>query len=434
MSPRISYESALAYDKMPRSEIDRLEVQLLRNLLSHARDTVPFYAAAFDRARFHPLDFERMDQLHVLPLLDKGIILRSPEQFRSTAFGDSAIRVVQTGGSTGEPFRVLTEREDPAIQCAFNWAQWHRLGIRPGDPTVALSGMAHKDSPNATFVEHRAKDVMLRVHRPSMDASPPWQEIIKQIREFRPVMIRGFPSIVVELAQAMTELGEKALPSVLGVSLSSEDILPGQRQIIERAFGVHCFGFYGQSEHCVLAMECGRPDVYHIYPGYAHIEIVDEDGTPITTPGQRGEVIGTSLLNYAMPLIRYRTGDLAEWGAGECSCGRHHRMLTRLAGRKRCRVAFPDGRTVHFGSDIYDELWYAPEKFRQIQFEQTRLDELNIRVVPFLETNQLRLRAYIESCLRIKLGDQLKYRIEFVPAVERTSSGKYLLFLQKYLH
>jgi phenylacetate-CoA ligase len=434
MSERISYESVLAYDRMASTEIESLELHMLRDLLCHARDTVPFYAETFANTGFDPAQFGQAEQLQALPLLDKAIILQSPSRFRSTAFDDSALRVVQTGGSTGEPFRILTVRDDPRIQGAFNWALWHRLGIRPGDPTVALSGMAHKSSPVHTFVEHRVKDAMLRVHRPSLDAMPPWQDLIASIRSFQPVMIRGFPSIVAEMALAMIDLGEPVIPSVRGVSLSSEDILPCQREVIERAFGVRCFGFYGQSEHCVLAMECESPDAYHIYPGYAHIEIVDDEGRPITTPGRRGEVVGTSLLNYAMPLIRYRTGDLAEWDSGECPCGRQHKRLAKLAGRKRSRVALPDGRAVYFGSDVYDEIWNAPEMFRQIQFEQSCADELNIRVVPFADTNRPRLQQFIEDCLRRTLCDRLVYRTEFVSSVERTSSGKYLLFLQKHLH
>lgn len=434
MVDRISYESVLAYDSMSAAEIDELELGLLRRLLCHARDSVPFYAAAFASAGIDPARMSRIDDIRKLPLMDKASILRSPQQFRSSLYGDGASRVVQTGGSTGEPFRVFTERDDPSVQNAYNWAQWRRLGVKPGEASVSLVGMAHKSSPDRTFVEHRVKDAMLRVHRPSRDPEPPWMDILARIRQHAPALIRGFPSVVAEMAEAMIELGVPPLGSLRGVSLSSEDILPNQRAVIERAFAVPCLGFYGQSEHCVLAMQCEASQAYHVYPGYAYVEILDDDGQPITEPGRMGEVVGTSLLNYAMPLIRYRTGDLAEWDAGECPCGRQHRRLARLAGRKRNRVALPGGKTVYFGSDVYDALWYAPEMFRQIQFEQSCADELNVRVVPFPGTDRARLKLFIEGNLRQNLCEDLIYRTEFVPAVERTASGKYLLFLQKYLH
>lgn len=178
--------------------------------------------------------------------------------------------------------------------------------------------MAHQDSPGRTWVNLRPKDNLLWVHRPALDDSPPWKEIIARIRDFQPVLLRSFPSIVAELAQAMLDLDEPPMDSLRGVSCSSEDLLPTQRAVIERAFGVRCFGFYGQSEGCVLAMECAASATYHLYPGYAFVEIVDEAGRPIHAPGEVGEVVGISLLNYAMPLIRYRTGDLAARDAGGC--------------------------------------------------------------------------------------------------------------------
>lgn len=117
-----------------------------------------------------------------------------------------------------------------------------------------------------------------------MDTALPWKEILDQIRDFEPVMIRGFPSIVAELAQVMIDI-----------------------------------------------------------------------------------------------------------------CGRQHRRQARVAGCKRSRVALPDGRTVYFGSDTYDDLWYECDMFKQIQFEQACIDVLNIRVVPFPETNRPRLKSFIQE-------------------------------------
>lgn len=422
-----------SYDTLDKVEIEKLELGMMRNLLCHARDTTTFYRNTFAALRFQPEHIQSLDEIAVLPLLDKATILRHPDDFRSSAFDEHAMRVVQTGGSTGEPFRILAGRDNPRIQNIFNWAQWQRLGIDPGQAVVAMTGMAHPGTPKRTCINARPNDRQLWVHRPAMDDSPPWREIITQIRDFKPVLLRGFPSIVSELAQAMLDLGELPFDNLRGVSCSSEDLLSAQRMVIERAFGVRCFDFYGQSEGCVLAMECELSETYHLYPGYAFVEIVDDAGNSTHTPGKVGEVVGSSLLNYAMPLIRYRTGDLASWDSGECPCGRQHKRLASLAGRKRSRLAFPDGSTVYFGSDIYDALWYSPEPFRHIQFEQSSSDVLLIRVVPFADTDRTCLEEFIVASMKQSLGDALTYRVEFVSKVERTPRGKYLLFQQKYL-
>jgi len=436
MPDEITYESVLAYDGFGADAINALELGLLRKLLLHARDTVPFWEKTFDQIKFDPDSLSCVNDILRLPLLDKGMILCDPDAFVSRSFDENSLKVVQTGGSTGEPFRVLTTTNDSLIQNAFNWAQWHRLGIQPGGNVVALTGLAHKHSPEKTIVNPARKDGLMWVHRPSFDLAPDWRGIIATIRQHKPVLIRGFPSIVSEMAQAMLELGEQPFASVKGVSLSSEDILSDQRRIIERAFAVRCHGFYGQSEHCVLAMDCGKSRSYHLYPGYAHVEIVDEYGMPITAPGVIGEVVGTSLLNYAMPLIRYRTGDMAAWDSGaiECACGRQHRRISMLAGRKRNRVFLPDGRSIFFGSDVYDEIWYSPEIFKQIQFMQESPERLEIRIVPFPKTDQKQLANFVVESMRKALGNELSYEVRFVCEVERTSRGKYLLFIQKMAH
>lgn len=132
LSENITHASIGANDALGGVEVEQLELSMLRDLLCHARDTTSFYRDTFAALQFRPEDLQHFDEIAVLPLLDKAAILRHPEHFRSSAFDERAVRVVQTGGSTGEPFRILTARDNPRIQNVFNWAQWQRLGISLG--------------------------------------------------------------------------------------------------------------------------------------------------------------------------------------------------------------------------------------------------------------------------------------------------------------
>lgn len=128
MLERISYEAVLKYGQMPDLDIECLELSMLRERLCHARDTVPYYVDAFLAAGFDPATLQRAADLRLLPFLDKSLILHRPEKFRSSAFDDSGLRMVQTGGSTSEPF--------------------------------------YKTAPDRTFVDRRVRDAMLRIHLP----------------------------------------------------------------------------------------------------------------------------------------------------------------------------------------------------------------------------------------------------------------------------
>ena len=143
------------------------------------------------------------------------------------------------------------------------------------------------------------------------------------------------------------------------------------RKSIETFFQCKCIDQYGQSEGVCIAQECSHGQM-HVIPAAGIIEIVREDGSPCA-PGEVGEVVATSLLNDAMPLIRYRMGDYAAWGVNQsCSCGNPHPIITNLEGRLDDYLLTSDGRkigrlstavkrspTIHSSQIVQDQLGHA---------------------------------------------------------------------------
>ncbi len=116
------------------------------------------------------------------------------------------------------------------------------------------------------------------------------------------------------------------------------------RKELEESFGTKVFDLYGQAERVVAATECEQHAGLHINPEYGIFEIL-KDGMD-AAPGTMGEVIGTGLNNFVMPLIRYRTGDLATLATHPCACGREMPLLAGIQGRKGDVIRTPDGRIV----------------------------------------------------------------------------------------
>lgn len=114
---------------------------------------------------------------------------------------------------------------------------------------------------------------------------------------------------------------------------SSENLYDWQNKLIVEALKITPFGLYGQTERLAMAAYCEYNNKYHIVPEYGIVELIDENGQIITTPNQVGEIVATGFGNYAMPFIRYRTGDLASFSSNKCICGRSHRILSRIDGR-----------------------------------------------------------------------------------------------------
>jgi phenylacetate-CoA ligase len=144
---------------------------------------------------------------------------------------------------------------------------------------------------------------------------------------------------------------------------------------------------YGQAEHLILGGACEHSDDYHLWPSYGLAELLTEDGQEITDPGQPGELVGTTLTNPAMPLIRYRTGDFAEWSPGECACGRKWLRIRNVIGKYGMEaLRDTEGgvynlslimRVIVFLEDIYPF-----EHLYRYQFIQKIPGEVDLRIIP----------------------------------------------------
>src|SRR5690606_12444671 len=128
--------------------------------------------------------------------------------------------------------------------------------------------------------------------------------------------IRGYPSALVTLACFAARKG-LINADIRGIMLHSEQVHAHYRELLMRAFpDAQLIAFYGMSEKCAFAVEdINEPCTYDFEPLYGFTELLDEDGRPITTPGQRGRIVSTGLPYHGMPFIRYDTGDEAEFVA-----------------------------------------------------------------------------------------------------------------------
>ena len=130
-----------------------------------------------------------------------------------------------------------------------------------------------------------------------------------------------------------------------GTIFSTADLLDrGTRQLIESVFEVPVVDLYGSLEFGYMAWECSEHQGYHLNMESVVMEFL-RDGHRVSN-GESGEVVCTSLHSYAMPLIRYRLGDLCVPTDARCPCGRGLPLMTLIAGRANDTVKLPGGRIV----------------------------------------------------------------------------------------
>jgi phenylacetate-CoA ligase len=167
---------------------------------------------------------------------------------------------------------------------------------------------------------------------------------ISALKKYSSQWLIGYGSAIAALAESASEIGVEPYP-LKSVIASGDTLLEGMRQSIEKYFQCKCFDYYGQSEGVAMIMECVYGKM-HVIPIAGIIEILRADGSPCN-PGEIGEVVATSLLNYAMPLIRYRIGDFAAWDEEQiCLCGNKNPAVTNLVGRVDDYLITSDGRKI----------------------------------------------------------------------------------------
>src|SRR5439155_6237324 len=249
---------------------------------------------------------------------------------------------------------------------------------------------------------------------------------LQKIQEFRPRFLLGFPSSLELLAGFILDNGTTVNESgdLLGIITSSETIYPHQKNKITSAFKAPVLDYYGNTEQAVRFGECPAHLGYHEYAEHGIIEVVDPDQNGI------GEVVGTSFINYAMPLLRYKTGDRARRSRQACTCGRGLPLVDHVEGRVQDVAVLKDGTRLPVVAFFFSVHVPEMEQIRKLQLLQEEAGCLQAAVV--------RGRNYQEGAcesmfrrMNANLRVPLQVRISFVEEIPRTAEGKHRFFVQK---
>ena len=208
-----------------------------------------------------------------------------------------------------------------------------------------------------------------------------------------------------------------------GIVTSAEVLEEDERRLLEDVFGCPVFNRYGCREVSVIASECSAHSGLHIMAEGLYVEIETPAGP--AAPGEMGAILVTDLLNRAMPLIRYRIGDLGAWAKGTCLCGRGLPRLERVAGRVTDFLVGCDGRLV---SGVYLATYVVAQRpsLGQVQIHQDKAGAVTYRIKPGRDFHGLRDLDYLRATTRRYLGEQTVIESEVVEDLPAEPSGKFL--------
>ena len=404
-------------------QMQRYQDAAVQKLVEFSARNVPYYRELFARAGRAPDAVRSVAELERIPLLDKAQVRRAPEHFLADGRKPTWLARGFTSGSTGSPLPLYRDLESICLEEA-RLVRWRRrAGIEPHDRRVIIRGanFAPTGQQRGRAWLHDWPGRLMFVS--SYHLADEWlPRIVRAITRFRPAALEGYPGSLVVLARYLQRRGIQ-LP-VRAVLTSSEQLYAHQRRFLAQAFEADVFDQYGMAERVVSGSEC-RQHRLHVDWECGVLEVVRPDGTRCE-PGESGEIVGTCLTNYAMPLIRYQTGDIGRVGTERCACGLQSPYIDALQGRDDDMVIGSDGR--RFAPTILTFPFETAEGVEESQIVQRGPGRLLIRLVPAATYSDPQLRAarsFIRADLHKRLGGRVSIEFEITRRLEKDASGKF---------
>lgn len=396
---------------------ERLQARQLKQfqlVFRHAVATVPYYRDRFSGCT----EISSWDSYFQLPISTRRDIQDAGSAMHSEAppAAHGVVVVTESSGSTGSP---LVTRGTAWTQmlwqgCLLRDHIWHRRDLT-GKLVAIRSKTSEQRLPNwgpATAPFATGPSVVRGV---SADLDEQLHWLVTEDPDY----LLSLATNVQALAERSLELGIR-LPRLKQARTYAESLRSEARDIVRRAWGVEIADSYSSEELGYLALQCPEFEHYHVQSENVILEVLNDSGQPCI-PGEVGQVIVSTLHNFAMPLLRYASGDYAEVGE-HCACGRGLPVLRRVTGRQRNMLLRPDGGRYwpSFASGVWREL--APVS--QFQVVQTARDALEFRIVSPRELTAEEKDRLINA-LHGALGFTYRTTLQRLVEIPRPRGGKY---------
>ncbi|MGM0940636.1 MAG: phenylacetate--CoA ligase family protein [Bacillota bacterium] len=308
-----------------------LQWSRLKKSIKHAYENVPFYREALQRIPITPDDFCSWQQFQELPFTKKHHLRENyPFQLLATPVNE-VVRIHASSGTSGKPTVVAYTKNDISHWGHMVARAIYMAGGRKGD-------ILHNAFGYGLFTGglgiHHGSEYLGCATVPISGGNTNKQ--IAMIQDFKPRIICSTPSYLLNIGETMINQGINPANTSLKVAiLGAEPWSEKMRDIIEQMFDLDALDIYGLSEVMGpgIGMECECKEGLHVAEDHFIVEAINPETLEPVPDGEDGELVFTSLTKEAIPIIRYRTGDVASLSRERCACGRTTIKMSRVKGR-----------------------------------------------------------------------------------------------------
>jgi len=399
-------------EKMDRKKIRELQLKRLKETVHRVFDNVPFYQKKFKELKITPGDIKTLDDIRKLPFTTKNDLRdNAPFGMMATSL-ENCIELHASSGTTGTPVTVCYTPHDIDV--------WSEVMAR----CLSMSGLTREDVfqnpiPYGTFTgafgfHYGAQKIGALVVPSGMGQS---ERQIKLMEYYGTTFISGVASYAVRLSQVALDIGvdPKKLKVRNGL-FGAEMFTQGLKKRLRDIWDMDVHDIYGLTEMCGpgVSTDCDQHDGLHLWEDHFLVEVVDPVTLEPVELEEEGEIVLTTLTKEGMPLLRYRTRDIARlYDEKTCECGRTHVKHTPIKGRS-------DDMLIIRGTNIYpgqiESVLMKHENvggnWRMILSTENDVDQLTVEVESKKILNQVDQMELEETLKR-----EIKSVIVFTPRV-----------------
>ncbi len=405
-------------ETIDREALQKIQFSSLKETLERVYYNVPFYYQKFRELDLKPDDIESLEDIRKLPFTTRDDLRENYPYGLLAVPRAKIVRLHTSSGTTGKPKAILFTKKDIDQSAELIARCLIMTGVKNDD--ILQNMMTYGLFTGALVMHYGAEKIGILV----IPAGPGNTERqITLMQDFGSTCLHLTPSYALYLAEVMESKGivpHKDL-SLRKAFLGAEPYSEETRIKLERMLGIDIYNSYGLSEMNGpgVAFECIYKEGMHIWEDNFLIEILDPETDEPVSEGQEGEVVLTTLKREGMPLLRYRTKDIAKIIPEECRCGRTHRRISRILGRV-------DDMFIVRGVNIFPQ----------------QIERVLMSIKGVAKNYQIYLESYDKMCVRVeierdffdgniekllllksKITEKLKSEILVTPQVELLEPG-----------
>jgi phenylacetate-CoA ligase len=415
-------------EKMTLSQLKGKQFNEFKKLLEYAYNNIPFYRELYIKNNLDINEIKSLDDIEKVPFITKKDIRDNFTKMRNSSYKTNEQINSHTSGTTGTPLQFIT---DAMTESYYNaQVKRHRRwnGYEYNGYCASFGGkkIISNDSENKILWRWSIPDKLL-IFSSFHLTDENILRYLKVMKKNNIRFIKGYSSNLYIIAMSMAK-NQIKMP-LEGVFFGSEPMYDYQKKKIEEVFDCQVSNFYGNSERTAFAYDCKMKNGLHIAMENTLIQICDENGKEKKN-GEAGEIIGTNLLNYSMPLIRYKTGDVSRKLDRRCKCGVEHELIEEIETKIEDYIIGLNNEKISPSALTHPFKTIKMNVIENSQIIQATKGVITIRLVKGLEFESNQIEK-LKKEFKERFKNNLEIEIEYVDTILSLNNGKYKWVVSK---